>query len=135
MAVARPRPDHEDAATVDWLIRRRTEGDAIVLHGYDEAATKKRRSEFATLQAHEANLRLMGADLVGMSTVLEAIAARAAGLEIFGLSLVTNLAAGLTGAPLDHHEVLEAGAGAATRMGTLVRDLVAGWSAAPARPG
>lgn len=54
----------EDAATVDWLIRRRTEGDAIVLHGYDEAATKKRRSEFATLQAHEANLRLMGADRV-----------------------------------------------------------------------
>lgn len=54
----------EDAATVDWLIRRRTAGDAIVLHGYDEAATKKRRSEFATLQAHEANLRLMGADRV-----------------------------------------------------------------------
>lgn len=54
----------QDAATVDWLTRRRTEGDALVLHGYDAAATKKLRSEFATLQAHEANLRLMGADRV-----------------------------------------------------------------------
>lgn len=53
-----------DAATVDWLIRRRAGGDAVVLHGYDEAATKKLRGEFATLQAHEANLRLMGADRV-----------------------------------------------------------------------
>ncbi|MCV7419058.1 DUF2334 domain-containing protein [Mycobacterium yunnanensis] len=54
----------QDAATVEWLTCRRAEGDAIVLHGYDEAATKKRRGEFATLQAHEANLRLTGADRV-----------------------------------------------------------------------
>jgi predicted deacetylase len=53
-----------DAPTVEWLQARRGEGDAVVLHGYDEAATKKRRGEFATLQAHEANLRLMGADRV-----------------------------------------------------------------------
>ncbi|MET0757450.1 MAG: DUF2334 domain-containing protein [Mycobacterium sp.] len=53
-----------DGATVDWLTARRDRGDAIVLHGYDEAATKKRRGEFATLPAHEANLRLMGADRV-----------------------------------------------------------------------
>jgi predicted deacetylase len=54
----------QDPATVEWLTQRRHAGDAIVLHGYDEAATKKLRSEFATLQAHEANLRLMGADRV-----------------------------------------------------------------------
>jgi predicted deacetylase len=54
----------EDPATVEWLRLRRTVGDALVLHGYDEAATKKLRGEFATLQAHEANLRLMGADRV-----------------------------------------------------------------------
>jgi predicted deacetylase len=54
----------EDPATVEWLRTRRTAGDAVVLHGYDEAATKKLRGEFATLQAHEANLRLMGADRV-----------------------------------------------------------------------
>lgn len=57
------RLDH-DASTVEWLAARRNRGDAIVLHGFDEAATKKRRSEFATLPAHEANLRLMGADRV-----------------------------------------------------------------------
>jgi purine-nucleoside phosphorylase len=70
-------------------------------------------------------LRTMGADLVGMSTVLEAIAARAAGLEVFGLSLVTNLAAGVTGEPLNHEEVLEAGRAAAGRMGRLLQSLVA----------
>jgi purine-nucleoside phosphorylase len=69
-------------------------------------------------------LTVLGADLVGMSTVLEAIAARAAGVEVFGLSLVTNLAAGLTGEPLNHEEVLEAGRNAASRMGKLLRELV-----------
>jgi uncharacterized protein len=53
-----------DASTVEWLTNRRVGGDAIVLHGFDEAATKKRRGEFATLPAHEANLRLMAADRV-----------------------------------------------------------------------
>lgn len=55
---------HDDGGTVDWLARRRAAGDSIVLHGFDEAATKKRRGEFATLPAHEANLRLMAADRV-----------------------------------------------------------------------
>ncbi len=54
-------------------------------------------------------LRTLGADLVGMSTTLEAIAAREAGAEVLGISLVTNLAAGMTGEPLDHQEVLAAG--------------------------
>lgn len=53
-----------DAHTADWLRQRRADGAAIVLHGFDEAATKKRRGEFATLAAHEANLRLLGADRV-----------------------------------------------------------------------
>ncbi len=70
-------------------------------------------------------LRGMGADLVGMSTALEAIAARAAGAEVFGLSLVTNLAAGMTGEPLDHEEVLATGRAAASRMGDLLAELVA----------
>jgi purine-nucleoside phosphorylase len=70
-------------------------------------------------------LRTMGADLVGMSTVLEAIAARAAGIEVFGLSLVTNLAAGITGEPLNHEEVLAAGLAAAHRMGGLLGELAA----------
>lgn len=69
-------------------------------------------------------LRTLGADLVGMSTVLEAIAARAEGAEVLGLSLVTNLAAGLAGAPLNHEEVLAAGQAAAEQMGELLRELV-----------
>ena len=54
----------EDAPTSEWLRSRREHGGAIVLHGYDAAATKKRRPEFAALPAHEANLRLMAADRV-----------------------------------------------------------------------
>ncbi|KUH80768.1 MULTISPECIES: DUF2334 domain-containing protein [unclassified Mycobacterium] len=54
----------DDAATVQWLARRRDARDVIVLHGFDEAATKNRRGEFATLPAHEANLRLTAADRV-----------------------------------------------------------------------
>ncbi len=69
-------------------------------------------------------VRAMGGDLVGMSTVLEAIAAREAGLEVLGISLVTNLAAGITGEPLNHAEVLEAGKAAATRMGELLGAIV-----------
>jgi predicted deacetylase len=55
---------HADTATADWLRGRRDRGDAVVLHGYDQAVTKKRRPEFATLPAHEANLRLVAADRV-----------------------------------------------------------------------
>jgi purine-nucleoside phosphorylase len=59
-----------------------------------------------------------------MSTTLEAIAAREAGMEILGISLVTNLAAGMSGEPLDHAEVLDAGRAAATRMGELLTRVV-----------
>ena len=69
-------------------------------------------------------VRAIGGDLVGMSTVLEAIAAREAGMEVLGMSLVTNLAAGITGEPLDHAEVLEAGNAAASRMGDLLGAIV-----------
>lgn len=70
-------------------------------------------------------LRTLGADLVGMSTVHETIAARAAGAEVLGISLVTNLAAGMTGQPLSHEEVLEAGRQSATRMGSLLSAVIA----------
>jgi purine-nucleoside phosphorylase len=69
-------------------------------------------------------VRSFGGHLVGMSTALEAIAAREAGLEVLGISLVTNLAAGISGEPLDHEEVLEAGRAAASRMGLLLSSVV-----------
>jgi purine-nucleoside phosphorylase len=69
-------------------------------------------------------VRALGGDLVGMSTALEAIAAREAGMEVLGLSLVTNSAAGVTDEPLDHEEVLEAGRAAAGRMGSLLGAIV-----------
>lgn len=65
-------------------------------------------------------LRALGADMVGMSTVLETIAARRGGADVLGVSLVTNIAAGLAGEPLDHQEVLAAGRASAGRMGALL---------------
>ncbi len=69
-------------------------------------------------------LRTIGADLVGMSTVHETIAARALGARVLGISMVTNLAAGITGEHLNHEEVLAAGRASADRMGGLLRELV-----------
>ncbi|MEV0581770.1 purine-nucleoside phosphorylase [Nonomuraea sp. NPDC050310] len=69
-------------------------------------------------------LRTLGGDMIGMSTVLEAVAAREAGLEVLGLSLVTNPGAGLVGEPLNHEEVLEVGRATAARMGVLLAKVV-----------
>jgi len=74
--------------------------------------------------AEIAMVRAVGGQLVGMSTALETIAARALGLEVLGLSLVTNLAAGTTGGLLDHQEVLQTGRDAAQRCGRLLADVV-----------
>ena len=74
--------------------------------------------------AEIAMVKAIGGSLVGMSTVLEAIAAREAGMEVLGISLVTNFAAGITGEPLNHEEVLEAGRASAARMGTLLADVL-----------
>ncbi|MDP2289199.1 MAG: purine-nucleoside phosphorylase [Actinomycetota bacterium] len=69
-------------------------------------------------------LRAMGGTLVGMSTALEAIVARSLGMEILGISLVTNLAAGMSGEALNHEEVLAAGKAASTSMGVLLGQVV-----------
>jgi len=69
-------------------------------------------------------VKAIGGSLVGMSTALEAIVARSLGMEVLGLSLVTNAAAGMTGEPLNHEEVLAAGQAAATRMGDLLARVI-----------
>jgi purine-nucleoside phosphorylase len=74
--------------------------------------------------AEVAMLRAAGAQLVGMSTVLEAIAARHLGAAVLGISLVTNYAAGSSHPPIDHNEVLEAGAVAAPRLAHLIAGFV-----------
>jgi purine-nucleoside phosphorylase len=66
----------------------------------------------------------MGAHLVGMSTALEAIAAREAGMEILGFSLMTNLAAGIQKTPLSHEEVLQAGKDAEPRISALLAAII-----------
>ena len=68
---------------------------------------------------------VLGGDLVGMSTALETIAAREAGLEVLGISLVTNLAAGISPTPLHHAEVLEAGREAVPKLRGLLTGLAA----------
>jgi purine-nucleoside phosphorylase len=70
-------------------------------------------------------LRAMGADAVGMSTVLECIQARALGMSVLGLSTLTNWAAGVTGEALDHSEVITTGAAAAGQIANLITRLIA----------
>lgn len=69
-------------------------------------------------------LRTLGADAVGMSTVMEAIAVRWAGLELAGVSLITNPGAGFTGQPLTHEEVLQAANEAGPRLAGVLRRFV-----------
>jgi purine-nucleoside phosphorylase len=66
----------------------------------------------------------IGGDMVGMSTALEAIAAREANAEVLGISLVTNPGAGLTKERLNHEEVLAAGLASATKMGNLLKKVI-----------
>lgn len=69
--------------------------------------------------------KIFGGHIVGMSTALEAIAARQAGMEVLGMSLITNLAAGIQKTPLSHAEVIEAGKAAEARISTLLAQIVA----------
>ena len=90
----------------------------------DEGVYMQFRGPFYETPAEVHMARVLGASLVGMSTVLEAMAAREAGLEVLGFSLVTNLAAGISPTPLNHEEVIEAGRAAAPRLAKLLSDTI-----------
>jgi purine-nucleoside phosphorylase len=92
--------------------------------GLDEGVYVQFRGPHYETPAEVRMARILGGDLVGMSTTLEAIAARQCGLEVLGISLVTNLAAGIGDQPLSHDEVLEAGKAAAQRCGRLLASVV-----------
>lgn len=68
--------------------------------------------------------KAMGGHIVGMSTALEAIAARQAGMEVLGISLITNLAAGIQKTPLSHEEVIQAGKDAEAKISKLLSEIV-----------
>jgi purine-nucleoside phosphorylase len=92
--------------------------------GLDEGVYVQFRGPQYETPAEVHMAKVLGGDLVGMSTTLEAIAARHAGLEVLGISLVTNAAAGISPNPLSHEEVIEAGRAAADRCGRLLAAVV-----------
>ncbi len=100
----------EEAARLGWDLRR---GVYACLSG----------PSYET-PAEIAMLRTLGADVVGMSTVPEAIVARHCGMEVLAFALVTNAAAGVSGAPINHEDVLEAGRQAVPRLGGLIEAVV-----------
>jgi len=69
-------------------------------------------------------LRFMGADMVGMSTVPEVIMANSLGMKVLGLSMITNMAAGIGGKPLSHEEVIETSRNTSPKLQALVKDLI-----------
>ncbi|GAB3854314.1 purine-nucleoside phosphorylase [Nocardioides maradonensis] len=92
--------------------------------GLDEGVYVQFRGPHYETPAEVRMAKAMGGSLVGMSTALEAIAARQCGLEVLGISLVTNLAAGVAEQPLSHAEVIEAGQQASERCAALLAALV-----------
>ena len=92
--------------------------------GLDEAVYAQFRGPHYETPAEVQMAKVMGAELVGMSTALEAIAAREAGMEVLGFSLMTNLAAGIQDTPLSHAEVLEAGREAEGRISALLAEII-----------
>ncbi|NLJ52734.1 MAG: purine-nucleoside phosphorylase [Intrasporangiaceae bacterium] len=92
--------------------------------GLDEGVYVQFRGPHYETPAEVQMAKRIGGDLVGMSTTLEAIAARHVGLEVLGISLVTNPAAGISTTPLSHAEVIEAGQAAAARCGDLLATIV-----------
>ena len=91
----------------------------------DEGVYVQNRGPHYETPAEVQMAKTLGGHIVGMSTALEAIAARQAGMEVLGLSLITNLAAGISPNPLSHEEVIEAGRDAEPVISALLARIVA----------
>lgn len=92
--------------------------------GLDEGVYVQFRGPHYETPAEVQMAKTMGGHIVGMSTALEAIAARQAGMEILGMSLITNLAAGIQSTPLSHEEVIAAGKAAEAKISKLLAEIV-----------
>jgi purine-nucleoside phosphorylase len=124
--------DMTDAYDPAWraVARRVAAGAGLALHeGVYAGLTGPSFETPAEIRA----LARLGADAVGMSTVLEAIMARAVGLRVLGLSCITNLAAGL-GGPISHEDVSHVAARAGDQFAALVRGIVAAYDEVAPRP-
>ncbi|MEN9752595.1 MAG: hypothetical protein RL670_286 [Actinomycetota bacterium] len=97
---------------------------AAVSPGIDEGVYVQLRGPHYETPAEVQMCKAIGGHLVGMSTALEAIAARERGMEVLGLSLMTNLAAGIQKTPLNHEEVLAAGVSAEPVLAELLNRVV-----------
>ncbi len=93
--------------------------------GLDEGVYTQFRGPHYETPAEVRMAKAIGGDIVGMSTALEAIAARQSGMEVLGLSLITNLAAGIQTTPLSHAEVIDAGRNAEPVISALLARIVA----------
>lgn len=109
----------------DLYSRRLRNLARAVSPGLDEGVYCQFRGPHYETPAEVQMAKTIGAHIVGMSTALEAIAARQAGMEILGMSLITNLAAGIQLTPLSHEEVIEAGRAAEPVISKLLADIVA----------
>ena len=109
----------------DLYARRLRDIAREVAPDLDEGVYTQFRGPHYETPAEVQMAKIIGGHIVGMSTALEAIAARQAGMEILGLSLITNPAAGISEDKLDHAEVLQAGKDAEAKLGPLLAKIVA----------
>ena len=116
-------PDMSEAYSVDFRSLAKTAGAGLGLALAEGVYAGVAGPSFET-PAEIRYLRHIGADLVGMSTIMESIAANHAGMKVLGISCVTNMAAGVLPQRLTHAEVLETGARAAASLTALLRAVV-----------
>lgn len=113
--------DLSETYDASWRSRFRESAQHLGIPLHEGVYAGNRGPQYET-PAEVRMLRAMGADAVGMSTVLEAIQARALGMRVLAFSCLTNWAAGMNAQPLDHHEVMETGQQAAAAMIRLLRE-------------